>query len=60
MTPEQYNNLPQNIKDIVNSWDDNKELYSECNRIKKELERNGWTCDYGIDGMIYDVEKINK
>ena len=36
MTAEEYENLPQEIKNIVDSWDDNKELYAECNRIQKE------------------------
>ena len=59
MTPEEYEELPQPIKNIVDSWDDSKELYSECVRIQKELEKKGWTCDYGLDGMVYDVEKLN-
>lgn len=57
MTPEQYDNLPQHIKDIVDSWDDNKDLYVECRRIQRELESNGYTCDYGLDGQVFDVRK---
>jgi hypothetical protein len=61
MTEQEYGNLPQGIKDIVDSWDDNKELYTECNRIQKELENLGWTCDYGLDGeMVYDVKQVDK
>ena len=58
MTAEQYDNLPKEIKNIVDSWNDNKELYSECNRIQKELKQKGWTCDYGLDGMVYDVKQL--
>jgi len=58
MTAEEYENLPQEIKNIVDSWDDNKDLYAECNRIQKELEQKGWTCDYGLDGMVYDVKQV--
>ena len=55
-----YEFLPQHIKDIVDSWDDNKELYSECIRIQKELNHIGWDCDYGLSGEITDVWEIQK
>jgi hypothetical protein len=57
---EKYESLPQGIKDILDSWDgwdDNEDLYSECNRIQKELEKFGWTCSYGPDGMVHDVRQ---
>lgn len=60
MTAEQYDSLPENIKGIVDSWDDNKNLYDECARIKQELECIGWTCEYGLDGMVYDVKPKRK
>ena len=56
----EYDTLPQHIKDIVDSWDDNKDLYQECSRIKCELEINGYTCDYGLDGQVYDIKPLNK
>ena len=55
MTAEEYDNFPQEIKNIVNSWDDNESLYKECVRIKLELQELDWTCDYGLSGEIYDV-----
>ena len=58
MTEQEYELLPTNVKSIVDSWDDNKDLYKECARIKTELETIGWTCDYGLDGMVYDVVKL--
>lgn len=59
MTEKEYEALPLEIKDIVDSWDDNKSLYQECERIKNELEVKGWTCDYGLDGQVYDVVNVN-
>jgi len=59
MEPGEYEKLPQKIKNIADSWDDNKDLYSECIRIQKELEQKGWTCDYGLDGSVYDVVKLD-
>ena len=59
MTDQKYDNLPQRIKDIVDSWDDNGDLYVECKRVQEELEQEGWTCDYGLDGEIYEVKQVS-
>jgi hypothetical protein len=56
MTEKEYEQLPEGIKAIVDSWDENKDLYKECRRIKSELKDYGWSCDYGLDGMVYDVK----
>ena len=45
MTEIEYDNLPERVKAIVNTYDDNENLYEECHRIKIELEHIGWTCD---------------
>jgi len=42
---------------VVDSWDDNKNLYEECARIKYQLEEIGWTCDYDLSGEVYDVRE---
>ena len=55
MMAESYEALPQNIKDIVDSWDDNKDLYKECARIVDELEAVGYTAEYGLCGEIHSV-----
>jgi len=58
MEEQEYDGLPQNIKDVVDSWDDNEDIYAECKRIQRKLEQKGWMCDYGLDGMVYDIKKI--
>lgn len=60
MTELEYDNFPQEVKAIVDTYDDNENLYEECHRIQKELEHIGWTCDYGLDGEVYDVRVINR
>ena len=50
-----YENFPPAVKAVVDSWDDNKNLYEECARIRYQLEEIGWTCDYGLSGEVYDV-----
>lgn len=57
LTEQTYETLPQNIKDILDSWDDNKDLYAECNRIGKELKPLGYEIEYGLSGDITDITK---
>lgn len=59
MGPQEYDNLPENIKEIVDSYnEDCKNPYRECARIVKELEQNGWTADYDLSGQLFDIEKL--
>ena len=58
MTAESYEALPQNVKDIVDSWDEeNNDKYNESSRIVDELEAVGWTAEYGLCGEIHSVVK---
>lgn len=54
---EEYDNLPQEVKDILDSFDMNEaDSYEECRNIICKLEDIGWTADYGLSGEIYDVK----
>lgn len=57
MTAEEYDALPQEVKDIFNTHDGD-ESYEECERIKNELNQIGWTCDYDLGAVIFDVKPI--
>jgi len=43
------------LKDILYSFDEDADMYTESERIKNALESIGWTCDYGLDGTLFDV-----
>lgn len=59
MTPEEYDNAPENIKAILDSYDEDCiNPYKECERIVKELENEGWTADYDLIGALFDLEKL--
>lgn len=58
MTDKEYDELPDEIKEILESWDDSKSLHKECERIKKELESIGWTCEHSLCGIINSVYEI--
>lgn len=58
MTEENYNKLPTKVKEILDTFDDDKSKFAECSRIRKELFDIGWFCDYGLEGEISHVEKL--
>ena len=59
MTEIEYENFPQEVKAIVDTYNDNENLYEECHRIKVELQQIGWTCDYDLSGEVFDVRQTN-
>ena len=58
MTAKEYDNLPQEIKNIIDVWDEDADLYIEASEIKANLNKVGWTCDYGLDGMVHSVRRM--
>lgn len=59
MTEQNYLELPLEVQSVINTWDDNEELYAECRRIQLELNDIGWDCDYGLDGEISVVMPLD-
>lgn len=58
MEAQEYDNAPQEIKDILDTFNEDKDTYKECNRIIKELEKKGYTADYYLDGILFDLKPI--
>jgi hypothetical protein len=58
MDATQYDNAPQEVKDILDTFDENKDSYAECERIVNELNEIGWTADYYLDGVLFDLQNI--
>jgi len=50
--------IPDNIKDILNSFDENRDPYKELKRVKEECEMNGYTFDFYLDCEAYDLRKL--
>ena len=50
--------LPQNVKNILNTFDENKDSYQECERIISELNLIGYTADYYLDGVLFNVAPL--
>jgi len=57
---EDYDNLPQEVKDVMATWDDSGDEYHECGRIEKELEAIGYSVEWGLDGQLFNLKKVVK
>lgn len=59
---ENHDDLPQEVKDVMEkhgaTWED-KEPYKACRDLIKDLEKIGYTCEYGLDGVPQGLKKIN-
>lgn len=58
MTAKEYDKLPQHVKDILLEYNDSGDLYKEAERIRSELRKVGWDCDYDLSGTLFDVKPI--
>jgi hypothetical protein len=60
MEAEQYDALPQNVKKVLERHETDENDYESCDRLVKDLNKIGWTCDYYLDAEPYDFRKIIK
>jgi hypothetical protein len=60
MEAHEYDQLPQNVKNILLQLNEDNDLYSECERIKTLLNKIGYSLNYGLCGTITDVFKLTK
>ena len=56
MLATEYDALPKQVQDILESYDNNADLYKECVRIERVLSSVGYQCNYNLRGTIYDVK----
>ena len=49
--------LPKKVQNILNSFDEMKNGYKECERLLKELRPLGYTFDYGLDAEPFNLRK---
>lgn len=54
-----YELLPDHIEKIINSYNENKDPYKECRRLLKELKPHGYTFEYYLDGVPFNLKKEN-
>jgi hypothetical protein len=51
--------LPLEVITIIGKYEEMDHCYEMCHNLTIELEQVGYTCDYGLDGTPYDLQKIN-
>lgn len=54
MTSEEYDALPDNVRDILDQATGDED-YSDCANLVCQLEAIGWTAEYGLDAALFDV-----
>ena len=56
---EQYETLPNEVKKIIDKFDEEQLFtYTTCADLQEELEKVGWTCDYGLSAEPYDLKPL--
>ena len=59
---EDYKNIPKNVQKILDKYENGFEDgdYDVLAKAKEELEKIGYTFEYYLDGLAYDLRKIGE
>lgn len=52
--------IPENIQAIMDSADEDKCSYKECERMLGEMNELGYTFEYGLDGEPHNLSKMDE
>jgi len=55
-TPEA---LPKEVQDVLDEFAEMSNCYLTCQFLVLELNKVGYTCDYGLDAIPHSLTKIN-
>lgn len=55
---EHYEELPLELKEILDKYCDGDFDYEKCAKLVEELETIGYTCDYYLDAEPYNLRKL--
>ena len=58
MNELEYDQLPAAVRAALESFDEDKDAYAECTRIESQLRTLGYSVEWGLDGELYDLKKI--
>jgi len=54
---EIYETLPQEVQDVIEKYGE-VDTYTQCNNMLKELTALGYTFDYYLDAVPFNLQKI--
>lgn len=57
---EHYETLPQNVQDVLAEHSDDDQDYESIAILQDKLEALGYTFDYGLDAVPYNLRKMAK
>lgn len=58
---DDYENLPKNLLDILNKYQMNEDLnYLTIEKMLKEVNTIGYTFEYYLDCIPYNLQKLTK
>jgi hypothetical protein len=52
--------IPDNVMLVLNSINDEIDTYKELSRILSEVEKLGYTFEYGLDAEPYGLRKLTE
>ncbi len=55
---EHLDELPTEIIDILEKYSEWDETYEVCENLKRELNNVGYTCEYYLDAIPYNLVKL--
>ena len=58
---EHYEDLPDEVNELIAKFETDKQNidgYECCKNLVKALEKIGYTCEYGLDGIPYNLQKL--
>ena len=55
---EHYETLPIEVREVLEKHSNDDNTYENCDELIIDLEKVGYTCDYGLDGVPFDLRKI--
>lgn len=56
---EQYETLPDNVKSIINFYENEENDYNTCQRLIDDLEEVGYTCEFGLDAVPFNLSILS-
>ena len=55
---ESYEDLPISVLKILEKYENSEQDYASCEQLVKELNAVGYTCEYYVDSIPYNLQKI--
>jgi hypothetical protein len=57
---EQIHTLPIEVQQVLEQYSDDYMSYAECNELIIKLNKLGYTCEYGLDAIPFNLTKTNQ